>query len=89
MSVGTRYRYLCSQCAQAFTFPDGRSVVFTVVIASLLTATGTPVVAFPPGAAVGAEASNRWFGVGLLVFAALAWVALALQLQARRAHPLV
>lgn len=46
-------------------------------------------VVFPPGSAVGADASNRWVGVGLLALSALAWTTLVLWLRARRAHSIV
>jgi hypothetical protein len=86
--VGTRCRYACSRCAKVFTVHDGRGVAFSLAVASLLTVMAALVVAIPPGSDVGAEASNRWFGVGLSVIAALGWIALALQLRARRVHPM-
>lgn len=85
---GTRRRYTCSRCGNDFTVHDDRAVVFSFVAATMLSAIGALLVAFPPGSAVGAEASNRWFGVALLAVAALAWVIVALRIRQRRAHPI-
>lgn len=89
LSLGTRYRYTCSRCASGFTVHDDRAVAFAFVAASVLSAMGALVVAFPPGSEVGATASGRWFGVALLAVAAMAWVSFARRICARRAHPLV
>lgn len=88
ISVGTRYAYRCTGCGRAFTIYDGRSVIYTAMIASVLSAFGALVVAIPPGAAVGAQASNRWFGVGFLILGTTAWVLCALQFRTRSIHPL-
>lgn len=88
VSLGKRFRYTCTACASDFTVHDDRSFVFGFAAATVLSAVGTLIVRFPPGAAVGATQSNRWFGVALLAFAVGAWLMLARWLLARRAHPL-
>jgi hypothetical protein len=87
ISIGTHTRYTCSGCANEFAVHDRRAVAFAFAAAIVLSAMGALVVAFPPGSDVGAELSNRWFGVGLLAVAAIAWVILVLRIRARRAHP--
>lgn len=85
--VGTRSDYRCGACSRTFTVPDVAHLVFLFVISSLVFAAGALVIAFPPGQAVGAEASNRWFGVGLVVVGALGWVMVGLGIRARMIHP--
>lgn len=89
VTLGTRFRYTCSGCASDFTVRDDRSLVFAFVSASVLSSVGTLVVMFPPGSAVGATASNRWFGVAVLGIALATWLTLVGWIRARRAHPLV
>ena len=82
-----RYDYQCPRCARAFTVHDVRGVVFSFVAATVLSALGTVVIVFPPGSGVGAEESNRWFGLVLLTLATVAWVSGGMRMRARRAHP--
>ena len=87
ISLGNRYRYVCSRCAAVFTIHDPLAIAFALVAASLLSIVGVLLVTIPPGSAVGAEASNRWFGVGVLTGAAAFWTAFGLRIRARRKHP--
>lgn len=74
MSIGTRQHYVCPACTTSFTVHDDRAVVSSLVAALLLAALGGLVVLVLPGSDVGAEASNRWFGIALLILAAFAAV---------------
>lgn len=85
ISLGTRYRYRCERCSNVFTVHDTRAVTFLFAAGLALAVAGALVVARPPGADVGAQARNRWFGGILLVISALAWLTFALQLRSRRA----
>lgn len=89
VAIGTRFRHTCDHCGRVFTVHDVRAVVATSVLASVLTALGALIVIHPPGSDVGAAASNRWFGMALLVLAAIAWIAVPRRIRARRAHPIV
>ncbi len=87
ISLGTRCLYTCTTCGSSFTVHDDRAIAFAFVAAAVLSAAGTLVVLVPPGAKVGAEASNRWLGVSALVVAVAAWTAFARRIGSRRAHP--
>jgi hypothetical protein len=58
-------------------------------IAGVFSSFGALIVAHPPGAAVGATHSNRWFGFGLAAFGALGWLVAAFLLRRRLKHPVV
>ncbi len=87
LPVGTRNEYRCGACSRSFVVPDVSGIVFSFVTASLLSAGGALVIAFPPGSAVGAEQSNQWFGVALVAFGMIAWVNFAFGVRARMIHP--
>jgi hypothetical protein len=87
--IGRRYEYQCARCAKRFEVHDIRGIVFASLFAILLSAVGALLILHPPGAAVGAEQSNRWFGVAMLGFGVLAWLVFAVRVRGRRAHPVV
>lgn len=87
MSIGSRYEYHCRQCTKAFAVHDDRALIFSFVLASALCAVSALIILNPPGSAVGAEQSNRWFGVALLVFAAIGYVSFAFRIRARLSFP--
>jgi hypothetical protein len=61
-------------------------VAFSMSAAAFLTAVGALVTMFPPGSAVGAESSNRWFGIGLLTIGVLTWIVPTLRVTRRLRH---
>ena len=65
--VGMRYDHRCPRCERVFSVHDVANIVFLFVGASVLGAFGALVIAFPPGSGVGAEESNRWFGVAFVI----------------------
>lgn len=87
--VGTRCDYRCTRCGKGFAVHDVGGVVFASLIASVLFAAGAIVIIHPPGAAVGAEESNRCIGFGMVVLGVLASLVFALRLRGRLAHPVV
>lgn len=89
LPVGTRARHVCPRCGCTFEVSDGLGVATMAVAAMALSAFGLLLVVYPPGSAVGAERSNRLFGVGVLVLGALTWAALTSRVRARARHPLV
>jgi hypothetical protein len=62
-------------------------VAFAGVLAAVLSAAAALLVLHPPGAAVGAEESNRRFGVGLAGLGAAAWAVFAARARGRLRHP--
>ena len=56
-------------------------------MATGLSALGIAMVLSPPGRDVGAEQSNRWFGVGITLAGAVAWLILARRAYHRMMHP--
>ncbi len=87
--VGTRANHVCPRCGCNFEVSDGLGVATMAVAALALSAFGLLLVVYPPGSAVGAERSNRLFGVGVLALGALTWAALASRVRARARHPIV
>lgn len=87
--MGHVHEHACDACKATFNVHDLASVLTSALAASILTAAGATVIAFPPGSAVGATASNRWFGVGLLGIGLLAFAVPATRLAGRLRHPLV
>jgi hypothetical protein len=63
------------------------SVLFTIFAALVVTGVGALMVVHPPGAAVGAEASNRLFGWGILGIGVLGWILPALYIVQRSRAP--
>lgn len=53
----------------------------------VLSSAGALVIRFPPGSAVGAESTNRRFGVGLAVLGAVGWLMAAVRVRARIVPP--
>lgn len=88
MPLGTRRDYRCVRCERPFGVHDGWGMVSMALIGVALSGAGSFIIAFPPGAAVGAEASNSLFGVALVVFGALAFVLFAARVHGRATHPL-
>lgn len=88
-SVGTRATHSCPRCGCTFEISDGLGVLSMTVAALALSAFGLLIVVHPPGSGVGAEHSNRLFGVGALALGALTWAMLASRVRARTRHPLV
>lgn len=85
--LGRRADHRCAQCTRVFSVHDVRGVVFPSVVAAALFATGALVVLHPPGAAVGAERSNQWFGVALVALGVVASLVFVQRLRARLNHP--
>ena len=89
LPIGRRYQFVCDACRATFAFDDAAHTAFLFVAAAGLSFAAWLLVLHPPGAAVGATATNRWFAlpVGL---GALAYVALFLRALFRRArHPVL
>ncbi len=87
--VSTRARHACPRCGTSFEVTDGLGVATMAVAALALSAFGLLLVVYPPGSAVGAERSNRLFGVGVLALGALTWAVLTSRVRARARHPIV
>lgn len=88
-SIGRRYDYRCTRCEKIFAVHDAGGLVFASLVAVVLFAAGTLVIVHPPGAAVGAESSNRWFGIGMVGLGAIALLVFVGRLRGRLAHPVV
>ncbi len=86
LPAGNRYDYACA-CKPVFSVYDVAGVVFAFLAAGGLAAAGLLVTVYAPGSAVGAERSNRWFGIGLLAFGAIGWGMSAARVRARIVHP--
>jgi hypothetical protein len=84
--AGNRYDYECA-CKRSFSVYDLAGIAFTFLAGGVVTAAGALVTMYPPGSAVGAENSNRWFGVALLVFGAAGWLMFVARVRARIVHP--
>ena len=84
--IGEIHEYSCPACKRTFNLHNGWSVAFSMGSAAFLTAVGALVTAFPPGSAVGAESSNRWFGVGLLAIGVLTWIVPTVRIAGRLRH---
>jgi hypothetical protein len=84
-----RYDHKCALCSKAFKVHDVRYFVKVSLVAACFTALGALVILFPPGAAVGAEHSNRWFGIGFAALGAVLWLLVIYRIQVRSAHPVV
>jgi DNA-directed RNA polymerase subunit RPC12/RpoP len=87
--IGMRYDYRCARCGDRFKVHDVGGVVFAGLLAAALSAAGALVMLHPPGTAVGADQSNRWFGVGMAVLGAVAWLVFASRIRGRLLHPVV
>ncbi len=87
--IGARYDYQCHLCSTRFEVHSIGYLVTVSVLAGVLTALGVLMIVHPPGAAVGAEQSNRWFGVGLALLGAYLWLLFMVRLRGRLAHPVV
>jgi len=87
--IGMRYEYQCPVCAKGFSVHSVTGIVFATVLASAISAAGALLIVHPPGAAVGAEQSNRWFGVGLTVLGGFAWLVFGWRVRGRLKHPIV
>lgn len=84
--IGEVHEYSCDACKRTFNVHDGWSVAFSMGSAAFLTGVGALVTMFPPGSAVGAESSNRWFGIGLLAIGVLTWIVPTLRIGQRLRH---
>ncbi len=84
---GVRYEHACASCKKTFSVDDAKRIFSALVAAVALSCVGILIVAHPPGAAIGADGENRWFGLGLVAFAAGAWLRLALMSRTRSLHP--
>ena len=89
LPVGMQYEHACTRCNRRFRIHSVGSVIFTVFCMLFLGTCGSLVTVHPPGSAVGAESENRWFGVGILVFAGLAFVLVVAKIVAHLRHPKV
>lgn len=89
LPIGVRYQFVCDACRATFAIDDAAHTAFLFVAAAGLSGATWLLALHPPGAAVGATDTNRWFAlpVGL---GALAYVALFLRALFRRArHPVL
>lgn len=86
---GSRQLYTCTSCKRTFEISDNAATAFMFVAAALLSAVAWLVIVHPPGAAVGAESENRWFGVGIGVFALAGWALGIQMIRARVIHPAI
>ena len=87
--IGSVHEHSCAACGATFNVYSVTAVLFASFAAAILTAAGALMVLHPPGSAVGAESSNRWFGVGLLVVGLLAWIVPASRNVGRWRHAIV
>lgn len=87
--IGTQYDYRCARCAKTFKVHDVPGTLFASLLALVLFAAGALVILHPPGSAVGAEESNRWFGYGMVVLGVIASLVFAARVRGRLAHPVV
>lgn len=87
--VGMAYDHQCARCKRTFRIHSLGSVIFTVLCMLVMGSCGTLVTVHPPGEAVGAQDDNRWFGVGLLVFAGLALLLVVAKIVAHLRYPKV
>lgn len=87
--LGIRHEYRCASCHRNFSVHDLRGVVSAVMGSGALLVAGVLVIIHPPGSGVGAERSNRWFGVAMVVLGLLGSVLAASRIRERRAHPVV
>ena len=88
LRVGTQLHYSCARCKRDFGVSSNGSIAFALFAAVFLSAIGWLVVVQPPGSAVGAEESNRWFGWVLAAFGAAAWIVAGSRIVARLRHPI-
>lgn len=85
--TGTRRAYRCEGCGRAFVVHDARGILQLGLGACVLAAAGVLVMLAPPGGAVGAQASNRWFGVMLAAAGLVGWVVTGAWVRGRVVHP--
>lgn len=86
--LGTRHEYRCRVCSRQFAVHDRSSIVSAALISAGLVAAGWFVIVHPPGAAVGAERSNQWFGVASVAIGVLTVLLFLRRAWSRVAHPL-
>lgn len=87
--IGKVHEHSCAACGVTFNVRSVTAVLFASFAAALLTAAGALVTLHPPGSAVGAAESNRWFGVGVLAVAVLAWIVPVARIVVRARHRVV
>lgn len=89
LPIGRRYVFVCEACRATFTIDDAAHTAFLWTAAAGLAGATWLLALHPPGAAVGAADTNRWFAlpVGL---GALGYVALSCRALVRRTqHPIL
>lgn len=89
VQIGTRFDHRCTQCSRAFGVHDLRGVVFPSLVAVALFAAGALVILHPPGAAVGAQESNQWFGRAMVALGVVSLLVFTRRVWARLIHPVV
>jgi hypothetical protein len=87
--IGIVYEHSCAACGLTFNVHSVTAVLFASFAAAFLTAAGALVTLHPPGSAVGAADTNRWFGVGLLVIGLLTWIVPVARIVGRARHRVV
>lgn len=89
LAVGQIHKYACSSCARPFYIYNARLIAFNVFGALLLGGFGALIWLHPPGAAVGAAETNRYYAVPLLLGSVVYFCLIGVQLSRRVVHPRV
>ena len=87
--AGIFWEHHCPVCNARFRVPSIGAIIFSAAAATVVTAVGLLLTLYPPGSAVGATESNRYFGIAILVVGLLGWIMPGSRIFRRIRHPRV
>lgn len=89
ISIGQVYEHACTACGHKFGVHSITGMLFMICCATVVVGLGILMMLVPPGKAVGAGATNRNFGIGILVIGACGVAMAIARIVGRLRHPVV